>query len=320
MQDNLKEISVERGEMPIEWFDSSPAPKIQDKGMYKVHNDGSHFVGVLMSPNVYSPPPPKSLRKKILNEYLDAHIQQAVADNCKGAVLQHRVKQKLAEEHPEVENAEEVVKQRVKEKYHNLHNRKKRFMRKAYLNRWNYFVTITYSDDKMTGEQFRKKLKKCLCNLSSRNCWRYMGVFEKAPVTERLHFHALMYVPSGEMVGDIQECKDYSTERHEMQITHSNTFFEKRFGRNDFEELDDIKIRKGNTLNYLLKYIGKSDEKIIYSKGIKDHICMELENKDIACGMLNTEKTYVLFDGKVDWEKDVMRYKNKQASIFDDKA
>ncbi len=144
MQDNLKEISIERGEMPIEWFDSSPAPKIQDKGLYKVHNDGSHFVGVLMSPNVYSPPPPKSLRKKILNEYLDAHIQQAVKDNCKGAVLQHRVKQKLAEEHPEVENAEEVVKQRVKEKYHNLHNRKKRFMRKAYLNKWNFFVTVTH--------------------------------------------------------------------------------------------------------------------------------------------------------------------------------
>ena len=37
-----------------------------------------------------------------------------------------------------------------------------------------------------------------------------MGVFENAPETERLHFHALMYIPDGEMIGNIYEKKDYN--------------------------------------------------------------------------------------------------------------
>lgn len=318
MDIKLRQINVERGDMPIEWFDEPPAPSIPGNGLFKVHNDGSHFVGTLVEQKPYFPPPPKSARKARLNDILDDYIDSEVKQNYKGAVLQNRVIRQVEQEHPEITNTSEVVKQRIKEKYHNVHNRRKRFLRKAYLNRWNYFVTITYADEKMTAEQFRKKLKDCLRNLASNRHWRYMGVFEKAPVTERLHFHAVMYIPQWEMIGKIEERKDYSTERHVMQVTHCNTWFEKKFGRNDFEELDDNVMKQGNTLNYLLKYIGKSDEKIVYSKGIKDHIVMNLENKDIACGMLNTTKSYVLFDGKIDWEKDVMRYKDVQATLFDD--
>lgn len=318
MDIKLKQINVARGDMPIEWFDESPAPLIPDNGLFKVHNDGGHFVGTLVEQKPYFPPLPKSARKARLNDILDDYIDAEVKQNYKGAVLQNRVVQQVEREHPEIKHASEAVKTRIKEKYHNVHNRKKRFKRKADLNKWNYFVSITYSDDKMNETTFRKKLKNCLRNMSQNHHWRYMGVFERGEDNDRLHFHALMYIPQGEMVGEIYERRDYSTKKHEMQVTHCNTHFEKKFGRNDFDEVDDVAIRFGRAKDYLLKYVTKQGERIVYSRGIKDHIFMQLENKDIACGMLNTANSFVLFDGKVDWEKDVMKYKEKQASLFDD--
>lgn len=44
----------------------------------------------------------------------------------------------------EEEIAKVDIAERVKRKLNNLHHRKKRFRRKAYLNRWNFFVTFTY--------------------------------------------------------------------------------------------------------------------------------------------------------------------------------
>ena len=45
----------------------------------------------------------------------------------------------------ESEIAEVDIAERVKRKLNNLLHRKKRFRRKAYLNKWNFFVTFTYS-------------------------------------------------------------------------------------------------------------------------------------------------------------------------------
>ncbi|MCD7729276.1 MAG: hypothetical protein LUI60_05120, partial [Clostridia bacterium] len=118
---------------------------------------------------------------------------------------------------PDYEHLDNWIEEKIKRKLNNLLHRKKRFRRKAYLNPWNYFVTFTYDDKKQTEDSFKKRLRKCLSNLHTRRGWKYMGVFEHAPETGRLHFHGLLYVPSGEMVGTITEKSDYSTAKHEMQ-------------------------------------------------------------------------------------------------------
>ncbi len=40
------------------------------------------------------------------------------------------------------------------------------------------------------------------------------------------------------MTGEIIATKDYATRTHKMQLTHQNTFFLERFGRNDFKEIE----------------------------------------------------------------------------------
>ena len=154
-------------------------------------------------------------------------------------------------------------------------------------------------------------------NLHTRYGWKYMGVFELSPEKERLHFHAIMYIPDGKMVGEITELRDYSTEHHKMQISHSNSFFADRFGRNDFEKLNANELKNGNALDYLTKYLYKTDERIIYSRGIPTEIYKYIDDKDIAVKYFDFVTKFVLFDDVIDVEKDILHIEYKQQSLFD---
>ena len=219
----------------------------------------------------------------------------------------------------EEEIAEVNIPERAKRKMNNLYHRKKRFRRKAYLNKWNFFVTFTYDDKKHDEETFRRKLRRCLSNLHTRRGWRYMGVFERAPETGRLHFHGLLYVPAGEMLGKCEEKTDYSTAQGQMQTRNENSFFARWYGRNDFEEITQSQLETGDSVEYILKYIGKTNERIVYSRGIPTQICMKLSANDIITEMTNDfVLKYVVFDDVLNWERDILRYRfNKQMSITD---
>ena len=202
--------------------------------------------------------------------------------------------------------------EKIDKKKRNLWKRIKRFKRKANLNRWNYFVTFTCDPKKHTEESFRKKLRKCLANLHTRRGWRYMGVFEYGEVTGAIHFHALLYVPEGEMVGEIIEKNEYSKKRGEMHIRYANTFFDESFGRSDFQELNPVLLKRGGTSRYLVKYITKTGEKIVYSRGIPSEICKKLPPSNIVDEFLDFVTKYALFDDVIDWERDVKDYGKKK--------
>lgn len=286
------------------------------KRRYKIYKDGNHFVGTFAGHQKYSigSRRPLSDEQRFFDEQYSLAIQQGMKANS----LLHEMRSTIHAKYPCMEDTDNFVKENIKRKKHNFFSRLKRFRRKASLNLWNKFVTITYDDKKMDAETFRRKLRKCLSNLHARRGWRYMGVFEKGEDNGRLHFHAIMYIPQNQMIGEIVEKKDYSTKQHQIQVTHSNTFFEKTFGRNDFEDLKQEEIMFGNTLEYITKYLQKSGEKIVYSRGIPSEIYKEVDDKDIAVEMLDFGTKFVFFDDIIDVEIDVMRFKRRQSSIFDD--
>lgn len=151
-----------------------------------------------------------------------------------------------------------------------IKQRKIRFKRKFRSCEWTYFATILYDEEKHTEESFRKQLCRCLSNLHTRRGWLYIGVFERSPITNRLHFHALVYVPNGKMIGVINElCL--------------NDFFIQRFGRNEFRGIDETNFQKDILLSYFMQCLSKTNERIIYSRGI-------LQNGQTSEN--NNEKTY----------------------------
>lgn len=128
---------------------------------------------------------------------------------------------------------------------------------------------------KLHDEQsFKKRLKYTFANFCRRKQWKYMGVWERSPEKQRLHFHGLFNIPDGQMAGELFEKRDYNFSLHNMRTTYQNTYFNERFGRSDFEYIDN-KGRLGESLAYLMKYIEKTGEKIVCSKGLPQYFIIK---------------------------------------------
>ena len=296
-------------------FFNEPQPPAETP-YYKIYNDGGHYIATRCVRSQIKPVPHKYKREDI-DILFDSLYIAAMQDGLKGDEMTAYIKAEILLLFPDYPDLDKYIADKIERKQHNLYVRKKRFRRKANLNRWNYFVTFTYADDKQDEYTFRKKLRCCLSHLHTRRGWRYMGVFERAPETGRLHFHGLLYIPGGEMIGKITEKTDYSTARGKMQTTHEKKKKKKTFGRNDFEELNEMELKHGQTLNYLLKYIGKTGERIVYSRGIPTEIYRKLNDGEIVTEMNDFGTKYILFDDVISWERDIMHFKRKQMSIID---
>ena len=155
----------------------------------------------------------------------------------------------------------EFVEENLHRRRHNNGARYLRALRKCCLNRFNYFVTFTYDDEKMNREQFKKKLKAYLKNKVNRDNWKYFGVWEGWDGKKRLHFHALMYIPEGTMPGELVEMTSYNTSKKRKQTVIANTEFNEKFGRSSIEEI--IVYEQEKAYNYVLKYLNKGGKSMV---------------------------------------------------------
>ena len=142
-----------------------------------------------------------------------------------------------------------------------------------------------------------------------------MGVFECGEVNGSVHFHALIYVPEGEMIGELIEKREYSTKSGERYTRCGNTFFDKYFCISDFQEVNPVLLKRGGTSRYLVKYIMKTGEKVVYSRGIPAEICKELSDNDVVGTYFDFVTKYVLWDDVLDWERDIKNYGKKKEDI-----
>ena len=281
-----------------------------EKHYYKIYNDGGHFVGTRVVRSK-GKRPPKRPAQTAFDIAFDSLYFQAVRKGLKNEAMADFIQAGLEKLYPASSTLRKFILEKMDKKQRNLLKRIKRFRRKANMYRWNYFVTFTYDPRKHTAESFRKKLRKCLSNLHTRRGWKYMGVFEEGGENGTLHFHALLYVPENEMIGRIVERNEYSIKRRKRYTRYGNTFFDENFGMSDFQELNPILLKRGGTIKYLIKYIVKTGEKIVYSRGIPAEICKERADSDIAGTFLDFVTKYVLFDDVIDWERDIKDYGKK---------
>ena len=190
----------------------------------------------------------------------------------------------------------------LERKRRNLIMRRIRMTRKANLQTFNFFVTLTYNGELHTEETFKKKLKNTLAHFSSRKCWRYIGVWERSPEKKRLHFHGIFYIPDGTMPGLLFEKSDYNFKSHRRQITVQNTYFNENFGRSDFEKIEDNN-RLGDAMAYIMKYIEKSGEKIVYSRGLPQYFISDIIEDDVVTTIGLEDKKLLLFDDFGCWDE-----------------
>ena len=190
-------------------------------------------------------------------------------------------------------------------KRRNLIARRIRLTRKANLQNFNYFVTFTYDSALHTEDSFRKKLKNTLGHFCSRKNWRYIGVWERSPEKKRLHFHGVFDIPDGTMPGILYEKSDYSFNKHRRLTTVQNTYFNDRFGRCDFEKIEGYG-KLGEALAYIMKYIEKSGEKIVYSKGLPQFFISDIMTEDVVCNIGMEDSKLLLYDDFRCWNEGVL--------------
>ncbi len=271
----------------------------------KVYSDGSHYIAI--PPENF--PSKQRKRKKPRPKHTtkpktDGTPPTTPKDKFETAYKESQslpkrerkkyIADKLKAEFKTAEQVKEFIAQNIERKKINAYKRYTRLWRKVHLqSEWNYFVTFTYDDTKLDEVQFKKKLRNALKHAVNRNGWKYIGVWERSPEKQRLHFHGIFYIP--QMIGEIVEVKDYSTKSHRMQTTYQNTHFLKEFGRNDFKAID-IPNDISQSVKYLLKYIEKSGEKLVYGGKLPTYFKSDILDEDIACGFGVDEKKLLLFD------------------------
>lgn len=254
----------------------------------KIYSDGSHYIAI-----PYQPQPHKRRKPQRVKTQIDTKVEK-IYKETKGRT-KDKIESITKEINKEIQNedkAKEMVEQNIFRLKRNMIERRKRLARKVYLQDWDYFCTFTYDSTKLTEEEFRIKFKNCLKHLSNRKGWKYVGVWERSPQNNRLHFHGLFYTPI--MIGKFEEIKDYSTKAHKMQVANQNTFFLRKFGRNDFQPM--IKTFVSQSVQYMMKYILKTGEKIVYSKGLPTYFNSDILEEDVVCTIGQEDRKLLLFD------------------------
>lgn len=206
---------------------------------------------------------------------------------------------------PDADAAKLYVETNTWRKMRNLISRRVRMVRKVNLQTFNYFVTLTYNGELHTEESFKRKLKNCLSHFCARKGWKYIGVWERSPKKQRLHFHGLFYIPDGTMPGMMLEVNDYNFNTHKRQITHQNSYFNETFGRSDFRAVDSTYML-GNAIAYIIKYLEKTGEKIVYSKGLPQYFLSDIMDEDVVCRIGLEDKKLLLFDDFLCWDEGVL--------------
>lgn len=231
----------------------------------------------------------KLTKKELFNELYMKYI------NLSKQERKQRIIEEMLSYFEKTQHCIDFVNVNLERKQRNLICRRIRMCRKANLANFNYFCTFTYNDKLHSETSFKKSLKTCFKNLCYRKNWKYMGVWERAPKTNRLHFHGLFQIPDISIL-ELTTVKDYDTISHKMQESNQSQYFNECFGRSDFKYVDADERRLGNALAYLMKYIEKTGEKIVYSKGLPQYFISDILSNDIICTIGQEDKKLLLFD------------------------
>lgn len=257
----------------------------------KIYFDGSHYIGI---PHITQ----KWKKKKVVIKQSNTEESKKIKEiyrNSNGETKKEKIAntiEKVNEDIQDIEKSTKLVNETLEKEKRNKIVRQTRLIRKIGLQQWNYFCTFTYDSNKLNEEEFRVKFLNCLRHLATRKGWKYIGVFERSPVNQRLHFHGIFVIPEKL---DLIETKDYSTKTHQMQITHQNTFFLERFGRNDFKSIEN-NVGINEAVMYMMKYIRKTGEKVIYSKHLQTYFVTDIEENDVVCTIGQEDRKILLFD------------------------
>ena len=271
-EETAEEVQQPAAEQSAPSVEDAPMPLEEENEANDVVPDCTETMDTLSE----KPTANRLMTKKELFEELYAKYQSLPRYKRKAAILK-RMRPYFKTE----EEAKTYVEANMQRKLRNLISRRVRMVRKVNLQDFNFFVTLTFNSELHTEESFKAGVESCLRNFCNRKGWKYVGVWERSPKKKRLHFHGIFYIPEDTMPGKMLDMEDYNFRTRRRQVTHQNTYFNEKFGRSDFEPLDMQSI--GGAIAYIVKYLEKTGEKIVYSKGLPQFFISDVMDEDVVC-------------------------------------
>lgn len=265
----------------------------------KVYYDGSHYIAIPQG----SYPSGKGIKKRHTATSTPEQIEQKQAfenayTESKELPYEQRaefIDERLKDAIPDETKRKEFI---AENKDRKKRNRSKRYLllwRKVRLQQhWNWFLTFTYSDELHTEESFKSKLKDTLKKLVQRRGWKYLGVWERGEENNRLHFHGIFVIPENSMVGELETITEYSTRKKRMRTKIQNTYFLKRFGKNEFEEITPHNVE--TSVKYIVKYIEKDGGRICQGGDVKPYLLANIIGEDVLTTYGTEDRKLLLFD------------------------
>ncbi len=247
----------------------------QERMKVKVYRDGNSFIGILPNAMGIKGVP----RKRDITPEREAfrkYYIQAKKENVPKRQLVEYLQSKMFNDENSYILYPEEIKELIKKEATRIHNKEKTYYRKLGFFQPNWFVTFTYDDEKTDVETFERQLRRCLSNLAQRKEWRYIGAKEHGSERGRVHFHFIVYIPEGNMVGELFKDYHWNKQKRRRDYFTNNTFFNERFGYTDFQPVAGCDITSGTLKNYLTKYIIKEDARLIYSRHLPTQIETEI--------------------------------------------
>ena len=262
----------------------------------KIKFDGNHVIGSLPSTRrlSYKGRTEKTKEAELFDVYYKQALEEGVKDKKLCGYIQDRF---LQEQDIEDWISEEKVRELYKNKIRNKHKRIKRYRDKLFIVEWNYYVTFTYDDKKETEESFMKRLKKVFSNFKVRHNWLVIAVPEEGEQNGRRHVHAFIYIPEGEMQGELFTNKLWSKKKRRWTYFTDNTYFARRFGHSVWKPINRNDLSGNGLSKYLEKYLEKSGNRFFYSRGIPSEIDMVIDTEtDVFCTFCNYGMKVMLYD------------------------
>ncbi len=265
----------------------------------KVYYDGSHYIAIPQC----SYPSGKGIKKRHTATPTPEQIErkeqfETAYKESKKIPYEQRAEfmdEQLKDSIPDDTKRKEFIAENKERKQRNRSKRYSLLWRKVRLQqRWNWFLTFTYSDELHTEETFKAKLKDTLKKLVSRKGWKYLGVWERGEENNRLHFHGIFVIPDGQMVGELETITEYSTRKKRMRTKIQNTYFLKRFGKNEFEEITPHNVEA--SMKYIVKYIEKDGGRICQGGDVKPYILTNILGEDVVTAYGAEDRKLLLFD------------------------
>lgn len=269
----------------------------------KIYNDGSHFIAMpyIRDPDDKVDPKYKKDRPRVdYKAYADIDVENASVaekyylaryifdrDYNEAMALPKKARFDMyADElfflYDERKQSDRFVQDNLNRKFRNFVYRRLRLIRKVNLMNFNYFCTFTYDSAKMTESEFRKKFSDFMKNKAYRSNWKYIGVWERGGKKERLHFHCLLKAEESTINGSFSTKRVWSSKVKKMKTVFENDYIRSRFGINDFSPIESTDSEEYlGCIDYLLKYIEKSGEKIVYSRGLYQFLVANIDENDI---------------------------------------